>query len=141
MAYDRIKIFEQAKEVIVKRKLFFIEDIVAFLPIRKQTFYDFFPLGSDQMDELKSLLEGNKITLKVSMRSKWLKSNAPVLQMALYKLIATKEERNYLSMNGNNEDEDQINKPTKTIIHHHHKIMKRDELSKESDKNNTGGIE
>ena len=27
MAYDRKKIFEQAKEVTVKNKLFFIEDI------------------------------------------------------------------------------------------------------------------
>jgi len=37
MAYDRNKIFEQAKEVIVKHKLFFVDDIVAFLPISKQT--------------------------------------------------------------------------------------------------------
>jgi len=141
MAYDRFKIFEQAKEVIVKHELFFIEDIVSFLPIRKQTFYDFFPVGSDQMDELKSLLESNKIRLKVSMRTKWLKSDAPALQMALYKLIATKEERNYLSMNGNHDEEEKQEKPTQTIIHHHHKIMKRDEPSKETDKNNTGEVE
>ena len=31
MAYDKQKIFEQAKEMIVKHKLFFIDDIVAFL--------------------------------------------------------------------------------------------------------------
>ena len=41
MAYDRKKIFEQSKEVIVKHKLFFIEDIVAFLPCDKTTFYKF----------------------------------------------------------------------------------------------------
>jgi len=101
MAYDRKKIFEQAKEVIVKNKLFFIEDIVAFLPCAKQTFYDFFPVDSDELDELKGLLETNRTELKVSMRSKWYKSNAPALQMALMKLIATPEELKKLSMQYN----------------------------------------
>jgi hypothetical protein len=98
MAYDRIKIFEQAKEVIVKNKLFFIEDIVAYLPCSKPTFYDFFPPESNELNELKALLETNRITLKVSMRSKWYTSNAPALQMALMKLIATPEELKKLSM-------------------------------------------
>jgi hypothetical protein len=99
MAYDRIKIFEQAKEVIVKHKLFFVEDIVSFLPCAKPTFYDFFPPDSNELNELKELLEQNRVTLKVSMRSKWYTSNAPALQMALMKLIATPEELKRLSMN------------------------------------------
>jgi len=33
MANDKRKIFEQAKAAIIKNKLFFIEDVVAFLPI------------------------------------------------------------------------------------------------------------
>jgi hypothetical protein len=99
MAYDKKKIFEQAKEVIVKHKLFFVEDIVAFLPCAKPTFYDFFPPDSNELNELKALLETNRTTLKVSMRSKWYTSNAPALQMALMKLIATPEELRKLSMN------------------------------------------
>ncbi len=95
MAYDRVKIFEQAKEVIVKHKLFFIDDICAFLPISRATFYDW---DFDKLDELKGLLEQNKVTLKVSMRSKWYTSNAPALQMALMKLIASPEELRKLSM-------------------------------------------
>ena len=98
MAYDKKKIFEQAKEVIIKHKLFFIEDIVAFLPISKPTFYDFFKIDSDEFNELKELLEQNRVILKVSMRSKWYTSNAPALQMALMKLIATPEELRKLSM-------------------------------------------
>lgn len=98
MAYDRNKIFEQAKEMIIKHKLFFVEDIVAFLPISKKTFYEFFPLESDESNELKELLETNRTELKVSMRSKWYKSNAPALQMALMKLICTDEERKKLAM-------------------------------------------
>ena len=56
MAYDKQKIFEQAKEVTVKNKLFFIEDIVAFLPCSKNYFYDHFPPDSNEYDELKALL-------------------------------------------------------------------------------------
>ncbi len=98
MAYDKKKIFEQAKEMIVKHKLFFVEDIVAFLPCAKPTFYDFFPPDSNELNELKELLETNRTTLKVSMRSKWYKSNSPALQMALMKLIGNQEELRRLSM-------------------------------------------
>jgi hypothetical protein len=101
MAYDRKKIFEQAKEMIVKHKLFFIEDIVAFLPCDKTTFYRFFEPDSNEYNELKELLNQNRTELKVSMRSKWYKSNAPALQMALMKLIATPEELKKLSMQYN----------------------------------------
>ena len=51
MAYDKGKIFEQAKEAIAKNNLFFIEDIVAFLPISKKTYYENFPLESDESKE------------------------------------------------------------------------------------------
>jgi hypothetical protein len=98
MAYDKTKIFEQAKEAIVKHKLFFVEDIIAFIPISKPTFYDYFKIDSNELNELKGLLEINRTTLKVSMRSKWYTSNAPALQMALMKLIATPEELKKLSM-------------------------------------------
>ncbi len=98
MAYDRVKIFEQAKEMIIKHKLLFVDDIVSLLPCSKSSFYEFYPDGSDELDELKALLEVNRVTLKVSMRSKWYTSNAPALQMALMKLIATPEELKKLSM-------------------------------------------
>jgi hypothetical protein len=52
----------------------------------------------EQSDDLKALLEKNRTELKVSLRSKWYKSNAPALQMALMKLIASPEELRKLSM-------------------------------------------
>lgn len=99
MAYDRVKIFEQAKEVIEKHKLFFIEDIVSFLPISKPTFYDFFKPDSNEFNDIKDLLEKNRVEVKSAMRSKWFKSENPTLQVSLMKLICTDEERKKLSMN------------------------------------------
>lgn len=98
MAYNKSKIFKQAQDVTVKKNLFFIEDIVALLPISKPTFYSFFPVESNEFNALKELIEINKVNLKVSMRSKWYKSNAPTLQLALMKLICTPEELKKLSM-------------------------------------------
>lgn len=96
--YKKSEIFDKAKEVIVKHKLFFIEDIVAFLPIGKTKFYDFFKPDANETNELKELLEANRVGLKVSMRSKWFKSEKPALQLALMKLICTPEELKKLSM-------------------------------------------
>jgi hypothetical protein len=98
MAYDRKKIFEQAKEMIVKHKLFFMDEVPDFLPCSRSTFYDFYPDASDELDTLKSLISINKTQIKTSMRSKWYKSNAPALQLALMKLIATPDELRKLSM-------------------------------------------
>ena len=96
--YDRKKIFEQAKEVIEKHKLFFIEDIVSFLPISKPTFYDFFKPDSNEFNDIKDLLEKNRVEVKSAMRSKWFKSENPTLQVSLMKLICTDDERKKLSM-------------------------------------------
>ena len=97
MAYDRKKIFEQAKEMIVKHKLFFVEDIVAFLPIVKKTFYEYFPIDSNESNDLKVLLEKNKIDIKIGLRKKWYDSSNATSEAMLYKLVGTKEERMRLS--------------------------------------------
>ena len=98
MAYDRTKIFEQAKAEIVKNKLIFMYEVPDFLPCSNSTFYEYYPDGSDELDTLKSLISINKTKLKTSMRYKWYQSNAPALQMALMKLLSTPEELRKLSM-------------------------------------------
>jgi hypothetical protein len=98
MAYNKIKIFEQSKFVIKKYRLFFIEDVVAYLPIVKKTFYEYFPIDSNESNELKELLDQNKINVKVQIRKKLLKGEKAPELIALYKLICTDEERRSLSM-------------------------------------------
>jgi hypothetical protein len=92
MAYDRIKIYEQAQELIKTKKLFFIEDVITLLPISKQTFYEFFKVESNELDTIKELLDKNKIDIKNGLRNKWYNGTNPLTQMALYKLIGTEEE-------------------------------------------------
>lgn len=97
MAYDRNKIFKQAQDVIREHNLFFIDDIVAWLPISKPTFYEFFPLESNELNELKKMLEDNKVRMKTSIRAKLYKGKGADL-IALYKMICTDEERKAIAM-------------------------------------------
>lgn len=97
MRYSKKKIYQQAEEAIKKNNLFFIEDIPAFLPCSRSTFYAFFPADSDELDTLKSLLDDNKIKTKSSIRAKLWKSEKAAELLALYRLIATPEEHKKLN--------------------------------------------
>ena len=95
--YDKNKLYEQSKEAIEKNNLFFIEDIVAWLPCSKATFYEYFPVDSDELNELKGMLEDNKIRTKSSIRAKLFRSEKAGELLALYRLICTPEERRMLN--------------------------------------------
>lgn len=97
MAYDKKKLFKQATEAIEKNNLFFIEDIVAFLPCAKPTFYEYFPVESDELNILKDQLEQNKIRTKSNIRAKLYKSAKAAELLALYRLIATPDEHRKLN--------------------------------------------
>lgn len=99
MAYKTEELLSKALEAIEKHKLFFIEDIIAFLPCAKPTFYEHFPNDSNDYKTMFQALEKNRTEIKTSLRSKWYKSNAPALQLALYKLIASPDEHRSLQMN------------------------------------------
>jgi len=98
MAYKKDEIFNKAKVLVVEHNLFFIEDIVSLLPCDKTTFYRFFEPDSNEYNELRALLDNNKVNLKVKMRKKWSDSDNATLQMALMKLISNSEELKRLSV-------------------------------------------
>ena len=97
MAHDKAKIFEKAKEVIVKHNLFFVEDVVAFLPCSKFYYYDAFPVDSNEYNQLRELLEANKVRTKTSIRAKLFRSEKAAELLALYRLICTSEEHQKLN--------------------------------------------
>ena len=98
MAYKTEELKEQALKAIEKHKLFFIEDVIAFLPCVKSVFYDHFPNESNGYKEIAEALTKNKVEIKTSLRSKWYKSNSAPLQLALYKMIASPEDHRSLQM-------------------------------------------
>lgn len=101
MAYDKQKIYEQAIEVATKKKLFFIEQVIAFLPITKPTFYDYFKVDSDEFNVIKTILDNNRIEVSSAMYKKWYDSDNATLQVSLMKIIGSDEARRALSTNWN----------------------------------------
>lgn len=96
MKYNQAELEKLSIEAINKYKLFFIDDVIAYLPCSRATFYNY---GLDKLDTIKDALTKIRTEIKVSMRSKWYKSDNPTLQMGLMKLIASPEELRQLSMN------------------------------------------
>ena len=99
MAYDTKILKQKSIDAIGKNNLIFVEDVCAYIGISKSTFYDHFPIDSDDSNELSDLLEKNKINLKVSIRKKWFDSDRDTGLMALYKLCSTPEEHKKLQQN------------------------------------------
>ena len=107
MAHDTKILKDKAIKAIKDNNLIFIEDICAMIGIAKSTYYIHFPTGSDDSNELNTLLDENKISLKVALRKKWFDSDNATTQMALYKLCSTSEEhkklqQNYTDLTGEN---------------------------------------
>ena len=98
MAYTTSSLKKKALKVIEEQNLYFIEDIVAYLPCSKKCFYNH---KLHEVPEIKALLEKNKIVEKVKMRKKWSDSDNATLQLAHYKLLCDDDERRKISMNYN----------------------------------------
>ncbi len=95
MGFRKKDLLKTALKAIKEKNLFFIEDVVAYLPCSKPTFYAH---NLNEVNELKEILEYNKIKTKSNLKAKWYKSDNPTLQLALYKLLANDNERRKLSM-------------------------------------------
>lgn len=98
MAYSKKEIFEKAMEAIEERNLFFLEDVVAFLPCQRTTFYLRIKQGTDEMNAIKRALETNKVRTKSAIRHRLFNMDNPTAQIALYRMIATPEEREAISL-------------------------------------------
>ena len=119
MLYDKVKIFEQAKKAIVENRLIQVQEILAYVPCGKSTFYHFFPENSEELDILKELIETQKILIRVPMRKKWEESDRDALQIALMKMVASDEQRKKLSLSyhdDSNNEEKEIPAPIINVI-------------------------
>jgi len=101
MAYKTADLKKTAIKAIKEHSLYFIEDIVAYLPIGKTAFYEHFPVPKENekndYKELADLLTDNKVEMKVKIRSKLAKGERASELLALYRLICSPEERQSLN--------------------------------------------
>ena len=97
MAYDKRKLYQQAVDAIEKHNLFFIEDIVAFIPCSKPTFYSYFTVDSDEFNAIRELLEINIIKTKSSIRGKLYKNGNFADLAFLYRQLCSNDERKNVS--------------------------------------------
>ena len=97
MAYKKSELFEAAKKAAKEKNLHWIEEVIAYIACSKFTFYNLFPVDSDEYNEIKEILEVNRIDIKAKLKRKWYDSDSAPLQIALMKLLGTDEERKKLS--------------------------------------------
>ena len=67
-------------DAIEKNKLFFIQDLIAYLPIGSSQFYN---RNLEKSESIKEAMNNMRTIVKVSMRSKWYKSTNATLQMGI----------------------------------------------------------
>ena len=99
----------EALKVIEKHKLTDIVDIVAYLPICRATFYN---KKLDVLDTIKEAIWNNKVLIVNGLKAKWYKGDNATCQIALMKLVGTKEQRDILNQN---KPPEQIEIPNNTI--------------------------
>jgi len=93
MAYDKEGLIQQAIQVIEDEDLITIEEAVSLLPISSKTFYN---KELHKVQAIKEAIDQNKVDVKTKLRKKWLKADSAALQIALYKLCASNEEKEAL---------------------------------------------
>jgi hypothetical protein len=93
--YEVEDLEKQAIALIESHRLVFIDEVCAYLPCSRSTFYE---KELDKSDAIKSALHKVRTKKKLLLRTNWEESQNATLQMGLYKLLATPEELSALSM-------------------------------------------
>jgi hypothetical protein len=90
MAYNKEDLIKKSLAAIKKHKLIFIEEVASYLPCNRATFYNH---NLDKLDTIEEALETNKINTKAKLRKKWETGDNAALNLALYRLCSTPEEK------------------------------------------------
>jgi len=94
MAYSKKYMIEESLKAIQENKLFFIDDIFAYVEFCAATFYNH---ELEKVETIKRALAENSIKARQSLKQKWYMSDNPTLQIALYKLLCPEEEYHRLA--------------------------------------------
>jgi hypothetical protein len=97
MANKVENVYKEALRIAKQEKCLFIDHLVMYLPLCRQTFYKYFPANSDKLDNIKEVLSNNRVKRKIEMYNKWFESDNATLQVSLMKLLGNNEERAVLN--------------------------------------------
>jgi hypothetical protein len=95
MAYNTEDLYKMALKIIKEREVRTIEGVIALMPCSKPTFYDHFPVESDEFNSIKRELNKKKVEGKerlIRMMGS-ITHGSPAERIFLYKLWADKEEK------------------------------------------------
>ena len=93
---NKTKVYEMALKILDRQDdILFVRDLIAALPIGKDSFYTYYPVGSDRYDNLKRLIGNNGVKIKKELRKMWLdeETTSSAGQIFLYKLLADDDEK------------------------------------------------
>lgn len=120
MAYKKKELVANSLKILKDptRNVLFWEELCVELGVSKHTFYNH---KLHEKHEIKEALKANRVRAKSALRNKWFKSDNPALNLALYKLIGTDEERKVLSTNyqnhGGQNGENPIETASKVVLY------------------------
>lgn len=96
--YTEEQLLTESRKIIEENKhVYFIADVITYLPCGTTTFYERFPEGSKGSEEIKELLKDNKVMTKVKLRGKLADGEKTSDAIALMKLIGDDHEKRALS--------------------------------------------
>ena len=90
---------EKLKEILVsieKYNILFIKDIPAVSGIGIASIYRIFPIGSKAYAEIVKAIYDNRSKVRMGLLKKWYESDNATVQIALFKMIGTEEQRKKL---------------------------------------------
>ena len=103
---------EYILEIIEKEKPRTMSELLLALPYQKSKFYELYPEASEKMEHIKEAINRVKVEKKQKLRKRWEESENPTLELAAFKLMATPEELEALSMTKTvNENTHTVNMP------------------------------
>ena len=112
MAFKKDELAEIAIKAITSKKLVFMDEVYAYLPCSRATFYNH---KLEELDSIKGAIEKNRVDLKVGLRKKWYESENATVQIALYKLIGSEDESDRINSQKSKIDHTTAGKPIPTI--------------------------
>lgn len=122
---DYKKYEEQCLELIKDNNVLTMDGIAAFLPFSLDMFYEY---GLDDSETLKNAIKENRALTKQQLMLQWLRPNAsPTCQIALFKLLASDEERKVMGTSKKDESGKEKNSTQEAYL------KSLEEMGKEAD--------